>query len=473
MTMQPHGTGTHERSAEGRVAKSGYPRPETLETTYNETDLERAVEAYRFFYPTVSGMAIWKGNLKAGAVPNQVLGFIDTRPHHVGFTYNSDTPYGFGLLDLRSGPIVVELPPGPLICLAIDLHQRWIADMGIPGPDAGKGGKHLLLPPGWKGAVPTGHHVGESATNRVILGVRSLPLGGDIAGALARIPTVKVHPLVSTPRWVEPQWRDLTAKPSDTTPLAWESNLDFWKVLHEVLDAEPPVESHVAYYGDLAALGIVRGKPFAPDGRAKRLLLEAAQVGKVEMCAQSFADRRPDRVVWKDRKWEWASLRYENADFMMPTYLDLEARDKWFYQAIGTSPAMFRREPGGGSVYWLGARDKNGAYLDGAKSYTLTVPRPVPGQLFWSITVYDAETRSQIQTKQDKAALRSLFELKDVAGTGPIELHFGPTPPKKGGAEGRWIQTLPGKGWFVYFRVYGPEKAAFDGSWKPGDFTLD
>jgi hypothetical protein len=192
------------------------------------------------------------------------------------------------------------------------------------------------------------------------------------------------------------------------------------------------------------------------------------------MCAQSFADRRPDRVVWKDRRWEWVSLRFENGDFTVDGRLDLEARDKWFYQAIGASPAMFRREPGAGSLYWLGTHDKNGAYLDGAKSYTLSVPRPVPCGLFWSVTVYDAETRSQILTKQGKAALRSLFELKDHPGADPIDLHFGPHPPAgKTGAEKRWIQTLPGKGWFAYIRLYGPEKPAFDGSWKPGDFTLD
>src|SRR4029077_9954993 len=107
------------------------------------------------------------------------------------------------------------------------------------------------------------------------------------------------------------------------------------------------------------------------------------------------------------RRWEWAALRHENADFRSNGYLDLEARDKWFYQAIGASPAMFRRQAGSGSLYWLGTRDGNGAFLDGGRSYKLTVPQPVPCQLFWSVTVYDAETRSQVQTAQQKAALRS------------------------------------------------------------------
>jgi hypothetical protein len=466
--MQP--TVAHETTQ--RVAKTGYPKPETLEKTYNETDLDRAVQAYRFFYPTVSGMAFWKGNLASGGVENEVFGVLETQPHHVGFTYNSDTPYGFVLLDLRAGPMTVEVPAGPLIIIAMDLNQRWVADMGVPGPDAGHGGKYLLLPPDSGDEVPSGFHVARSSTYRVLIGVRSLPVGGDVKAALARIAAVKVRPLVPPADWSEPKWIDVTARPHDTTPLAVEGKLDFWRILHEAIDSEPPFAGYSAYYGELAALGIVKGKRFAPDARTKRLLEEAAQLGKTEMCAQSFADRRPDRVVWKDRKWEWAALRFENGDFTVEGHIDLEARDKWFYQAIGASPAMFRRKAGAGSLYWLGTRDKTGAYLDGAKSYTLSVPRPVPCKLFWSVTIYDAETRSQVQAKQDRAALRSLFELRDVHGLEPLDLHFGPSPPAgKSGAEKRWLQTVPGKGWFAYLRLYGPEAAAFDGSWKPGDFT--
>src|SRR6185312_2909091 len=138
---------------------------------------------------------------------------------------------------------------------------------------------------------------------------------------------------------------------------------------------------------------------------------------------------------------------------------------------IASSPAMFRRQAGGGSAYWFGGRDGSGAYLDGGSSYSLKVPLPVPANLFWSITVYDARTRSQIATAQGKAALRSLFELRDDLEGDEITLHFGPTAPE--GAGSRWIQTIPGAGWFVYFRIYGPVEAAFDGSWKPGDFALE
>jgi hypothetical protein len=447
--------------------KGGYPAKSTIAPAHDTADLNRAIQAYRYFYPSVSSLAIFRGTLAVGVVPNQVFGWMDTQPRHRGFTLNSDTPYGGVLLDLHDGPLVVELPPGALLGAALDIHQRWILDMGLPGPDAGKGGKHLLLPPGYTGAIPDGHYVGRSNSYRVIAGMRSLPEGGDVAGAVQRLKTITVRPLDASARWKTPTWIDMTPKPQDTTPIALEDNLKFWEALHEIVRTEPPLPDARALYGELAALGIVHDRAFKPDARQKRILLAAARAACAQMRVESFADRRPERMVWKDRQWQWAALRFENGSFDTPGYTDTYARDKWFFQAIAASPAMFRRDAGAGSLYWLGLRDKTGEYLDGSKTYRLRVPLPVPGRLFWSVTVYDAETRSQIKTPQGKAALRSLFELRELSGKA-VELYFGPKAPR--GQEARWIRTLPGKGWFVYFRIYGPEKPAFDGRWKPGDF---
>jgi hypothetical protein len=236
-----------------------------------------------------------------------------------------------------------------------------------------------------------------------------------------------------------------------------------------VIDAEPPVEEMRPMPGALAELGIEAGHPFDPSDDTKALLTRAARQGRDEMLVAAFASRRPDRVVWPDRTWEWVGLRPENGTFERPGSLDVEARDRWFAQAIVASPAMFRREVGQGSLYWLACRDQAGQYLDGGRSYRLTVPLPVPATLFWSVTLYDAQTRSEVDTDQAQAALRSLFENLGGDGTGSVDLYFGPTRPP--GSDGRWIQTVPGRGWFCYFRTYGPSAPAFDGSWRPGDIT--
>jgi hypothetical protein len=448
--------------------KGGFAPPDEAQKARDDADYQRAVTAYRFWYPTVSCEGIFNGCRERGINDNESIMILSAGPRQVAFTANSDTPYGAGALDVKDGPYVIELPPGPFIGLADDHHQGWILDMGLPGPAGARGGKHLILPPGYKGEVPAGYFVGKSASNKVLIALRSLPVKGDVKGAMDALSAVKIYPLATAANPQPLKFVDVTEKEMDGTCLRWEDNLKFWEKLHEVLDAEPVVNKFLPMYGLLAALGIEKGKPFAPDARMREILEKAARAGRDQMLVSAFASARPDRLAWKDRKWEWIGLVPESVQFETKSGIDLEARDRWFVQAIVTSPAMFRRTAGAGSLYWLGHRDESGAFVDGGKTYRLTVPLPVPANLFWSVTVYDAATRSEIRTDQDKAALRSLFELKDTGGAASIDLYFGPKAPP--GKEGRWIQTLPGKGWFAYFRIYGPQEAAFDGTWKPGNF---
>ena len=324
--------------------KGGYPTPETVQKAYDDADLTRAIQAYKFFYPTVSFEGTWRGNLKEGAVVNSVFPLLEGSPNQLVFTPNSDTPYAGLPLDLSKGPIVIEIPRGPIMGAANDLNQRWVSDLGLPGPDAGKGGKHLLVGPEYKGNIPNGYYVAKATTNRVLVLLRAIPPAGNNDAANALIQTVKVYPLNKTAGWKAPTWVKLPK--GDFTPLQWESNFQYWQVLKEIIDLEPAYEAYRSYYGELAGLGIVKGQPFRPDERMKGILDKAAKIANAQMRVQSFADRRPDRVAWSDRKWEWATLRPENGTFDMPTYKDLDARAKWFYQAQVESPAMFRRSAG-------------------------------------------------------------------------------------------------------------------------------
>ncbi|MEN2412168.1 DUF1254 domain-containing protein [Flavobacterium mesophilum] len=446
----------------------GYPTETTIQKAYDKADYNRALQTYRFFFPSVSIMGTWKGNLAAGVVPNKVFAMLEGTPNQLVFTPNSDTPYSGLALDLSEyGPMVIELPPGPIMGAANDMNQLYIMDLGLPGPDKGKGGKHIILPPNYKGPVPSGIHTAYSTTNNVLVLIRAIPLKGGPEEAVATIKTIKVYPLNKPSDWKDPTWISLNRKGLDFTPLKWENNLEYWKVLAELVDKEPANPAYRAMYGELAQLGIEKGKPFAPDARMKEILEKAAREGNAIMRVQSFADRSESRKVWEGSQWQWAVLRDKNGTFDTDNFTDIYAREKWFFQAQIESPAMFNRSANAGSLYWLGTKDKTGNYLNGSKNYKLTVPLPVPARLFWSVTIYDSNTRSEILTSQEKAALRSLFELKGK-GTTTIDLYFGPTAPE--GKKDVWIQTIPNQGWFSYFRIYGPEPAAFNGKWKPGDF---
>jgi hypothetical protein len=456
-------------NVEGYEFDGGFPTPDTVERAYDDADLVRAITAYRFFYPSVSAMCVYTGNIDSGMVANRVFCVVRDAVGMSGFTMNSDTPYVGMVLDLSAGPIVIELPPGALMGAVNDLHQRWVMDIGLPGPDHGQGGKHLLLAPGHTGEVPAGYFAATPTTDRVIVLVRALPPHGDVNAGIELMKTVRVYPLDGPGDGSDAEWIELSLS-LDYSPGPFETELRYWRVLHDLIDAEPAYDAYRNEYGNLAALGIAKGQPFAPNERMTRILEQAARIASAQMRVQSLADRRRDRVVWDGRRWEWAVLRPENGTFDADSYVDLEAREKWFYQAQIESPAMFARAPGAGSLYWLSTRDSSGAYLDGAQSYRLSVPLPVPDKLFWSITVYDAQTRTEILTDQRQAALRSLIELTpDVLGDAQhAELYFSPEQPT--GTEGRWIKTIPGRGWFVYFRIYGPDTPAFDGSWQLPDF---
>src|SRR5271170_1737879 len=151
----------------------GFPDPEAINQAYSQSDLSRATEAYRFFYPTVSMEGLMQGSRAVGAADNEAFIILDCGPRHVMLTPNSDTPYGATIFDLSDGPWVVELPPGPYLGLVDDHDHRWVLDMGLPGPDAGAGGKHVLLPSGYQGEAPEGYHVGQATTYRVLGGIRS------------------------------------------------------------------------------------------------------------------------------------------------------------------------------------------------------------------------------------------------------------------------------------------------------------
>jgi hypothetical protein len=214
----------------------------------------------------------------------------------------------------------------------------------------------------------------------------------------------------------------------------------------------------------MASIGMEKGKPFKPDERLTNILNQAAMVGELTARANAYDKRFNGSIVWKGKHWEYANMVELNQEDS--NYTQLDQRASWFYEAIGNSTGMQGRILGFGQAYLETSKDKSGKWLEGAKSYRFHVPANVPAKQFWSITLYDNITRGPLVTDQGSADMSSRKDIEKNAD-GSVDIYFGPSKPA--GSNKNYIKTLPGSGWFPYFRFYGPSEAYFDKSWQLDD----
>ena len=430
-----------------------------------EAKSNRAVEAYKFFYPLVSMQLNFEVLEELGAAANRGFVVQLTTPDLVTLTQNSDTPYGLGYVDASDGPVVVELPAGPIMGVADDQYFQFVTNMGILGEEEGRGAKYLFVGPDFDGDLPDGYLVQRMHTNRALICARA-PLPDAEAGK-ALLRTIRVYRLSDAGNPPETTFRDVSNEKVVANPCTVDGTFEFWEVVKRALDADVPSASYYNALGMLVDLGLRSGHPFEPDAELRAVLSEAAKTADEQLVVAAFASDDPQRMVWPDRRWEWVAFSEGDNGYYEQHYLHLAVRERWFYQATLETPAMFRHAEGAGSLYWLANVDADGAQLDGGTSYTLTIPTPVPATQFWSVTLYDLDTRSEIATPQFKPVLTSLRDRLVPDDAGNLTLHFGPDRPTE---DVPWLQTNRGSSWFAYFRIYGPQSAAFDGSWKPSDF---
>jgi hypothetical protein len=247
------------------------------------------------------------------------------------------------------------------------------------------------------------------------------------------------------------------------------NNFEFYKEINAVIQKERADALPPELVGTLASIGIKKGQPFAPDDRMRAILTDAVAVGNATARAIVFAQRDRRGFYYPDRQWKTnfiggSSEFYDNGERM------LDSRVLFHYYATGITPAMAQPVVGKGSVYAYAERDANGDYLDGGKTYRITLPAPIPMKDFWSFMVYDNQSRSMLETDQKSAGLDSNSRGLVANDDGSYTIWFGPKAPK--GKEGNWVQTMPGKGWNTLLRLYGPLQPWFDKTWKPGDFEL-
>ena len=444
----------------------GIPSKESMTKLYDEMDFQRACQAYIWATPAVY-LYEWALQMKR----QLGVGYGDVAiwdnycdPRTIGLTPNDTTIYASTHLDTEVGPVVIESPPGALGMID-DIWQRPIADVGPFGPDKGKGGKFLILPPDYKGEVPAEGYFVLRSTSRVFgYLVRGLVQAGNVKAAVDNLHGIQIYPWSQRANPPKTKFVSVSGVPVNLlAPVGFE----YWERVAEIVNREPVDERDRFILAQLRFLGIEKGKPFNPDARQKALLTQAAVVGHAMNQSISFGSRLPGSEYLKGSKWE--ILFSLNPDQRTANYDQIDERANYTYQGIWVANGMVLQMEGNGSQYLGTGQDKAGNWLVGDHVYTQHIPANVPAKDFWSVTVYDSLTRSMIVTDTLKPSVGSNLPLL-VNADGSVDLYFSPSAPA--GKEKNWVKTSPGKTWFALFRAYGPLKPFFDRSWVLPDIEL-
>jgi hypothetical protein len=499
-------------SVETRIGKlqfkDGAPTLETAEKVRDTLDFTRGLDAFLNSYGGASAYGWRTGFLSLGAEDNTVVIFPELMDSNSLFlTGNADTVYYFSIIDLTKGAVVIEQPPKGLGTIN-DMWYQWVIDIGFPGPDRGEGGRYLLLPPRYDGPLPdSGFHVARSKTTRALYAGRAYLVDNDPKPAVENIKkTMKIYPytpggfgtsiatalegkvrLEVNPPVPPTKFVEASGKVFNTVPA---SDFSFFETINTLIQQEPADSYNPELAGQLAAIGIVKGKPFAPDARMKKILTDAAAVGNA---AGRMLNWRPSEALgwsvypnsgWVNMLWQ-GGANFETPPPMITAQgmfkplpatgaRTLDSRTAFYYGYTLDSPGMIMRLPKVGSQYVLGYLDADKNDFDGAKTYKVKLPPNIPAAAFWSFTVYDNQTRSMLQTPQryPRAGSQSYpSPAAEASADGSTTVYFSPTQPA-GVQRGNWIQTTPGKGWFTVLRLYSPLEPFFTKEWRPSEVEV-
>ncbi|TPM94835.1 DUF1254 domain-containing protein [Mesorhizobium sp. B2-1-3A] len=423
----------------------------------------RAVEAVIWGMPAVNYDLMLQEAIKAKGGNNQIV-YWSRLPSwkNQTLTPNPDAVYLMAFFDTKdAGPMVLEVPPADGGSLTANIDNIWqvaLEDAGPSGADKGKGGKYLILPPGYAEKIPDGYFPLQSDTYNGYALLRSTPASGsdaDVAKAVAYGKRIKLYPLSQAASPPQSTFVDVIDTVFDSTI---QYDLRFFESLDRIVQSEPWLERDRAMIDQLKSIGIEKGKAFRPDAKTKASLEAAARE------AQS----------WLELKYETAfAPYYEGHRWVVPALpegiegqsTNYDKRDLYPTDARGLTYSLGFvgiKHLGAGQFYLMTIKDKNGQDLDGGKTYRLTVPANAPVKQYWSATAYDRATHAFIRDMKGFSRSSQTPDLKKNPD-GSVDVYFGPKAPA--GKEANWVPTASKGKFEVMFRLYGPEKPLFDKSW--------
>jgi hypothetical protein len=448
----------------------GVPTGNTTKALYDNLDRSRGFGVYLDNLGAVAIRAFLSSLAAQGAdAPNKIAIFeqlMDSQS--MVLTANTSTLYAFSRTDLaKDGPTVIEVPPGMLGFLDDD-WQRFVGDIGVTGPDRGKGGKYLVVPPGYDGQIPQGYFLLKPRTNKNFLFLRGSIAEGLEAGAKNMTSGIRIYPLKDAAKPGPTTFINMSGKSFNTL---FPNTLAYYEHLSQIIQDEPIDAIDPAQRGAIATIGIVKGKPFTPDERMKKLLTEAATLGSATARAITFEPRLDGVYLYPDTDSVWSAFFANgNATFESDGTMQLEAAVLYYFNAGGVTPAMAKTAVGVGSDYAGAYLDSNKQPFDGSKTYKLHLPPNVPVNNFWAVTIYDTQTRSMLQTDQPFPTVGSQTKGIEKNADSSFDIYFSPKAPT--GKEDNWLQTVPGKSWFVILRMYGPLEPWLNKTWRPSEIEL-
>ncbi|WP_046969930.1 DUF1254 domain-containing protein [Dyella japonica] len=471
------GSASHDALVNAKF-EGDYPTKETADTLRDELFFQRAVQVYLWSLPAVNIYAMKEGSEKTYGAGYNVLPIWKERLNAKTkvTTPNSDCIYAMGYVNLKDGPIVVEVSPKnqgifddfyqrPLTGPTID-GKAYLGDFGFAGPDGGKGGKYLLVPWDYKGDTPAGYYVYRSRTNNVLVFFRGFFTDPKNLGPTNElIEQSRIYPLNNKSGAKAMKFPDGSKTPAF---MLFPHDGTYFDMLKRFVDDETVDPADMDWRGMMAAIGIIKGQPFQPTEHQRQLLDKAARtafnMSKVEIW-HDLIDQ-PLARYYPDRQWQNV-FAGQNPQFQASgSFTNLVQRDAYFTTAYATSPGMVVDMVERGAKYPSTWRDAEGNFLRGDHTYQLHLPPNVPAANFWSVTVYDPINASGLENGQPLPSLNSMDKpVQNADGT--YDLYFGPKAPA--GKERNWVRTLPNKGYFIILRLYSPKQAFFDKTWKPDD----
>ena len=447
----------------------GVPDDKTTQLVYDNLDLDRATQAFLSTIQISSMYAMEEGILQFGPANTTAVlfeGLMDSKA--LWLTPNTVSIYMASWLEVGDEPMVIETPPN-VLGIIDNAWFKYVTDFGNAGPDKGKGGKFLIVPPGYKGELPKeGYHISHTDTHGNWIVWRGFQVDGSTKPAIDETKKLfKIYPLSQKDNKPKMNFVNISGKAHNTIH---RMDYGYWEELNAQIQAEPIEGLDPDIRGLLATIGIKKGQEFKPDARMKKILTDAAKIASVTARALTAKPRDQRQYLYPGKRMWTNPFVQGRYDFLLDGERLIDSRIYMHFYATGITPAMSMKMVNKGSQYAIGYLDKDGNVLNGSNTYKINLPANIPAKDFWSFTIYDNQTRGMLQTDQQFPGLDNKKKGLVANADGSYDIYFAPTAPK--GQENNWIQTVPGKGWNSIFRLYGPMQAFYDQTWIPGDAEI-